>query len=211
MTVGVSRGIEQAADKAPSRRGPRERGKPPHQARGPGRQQTSERMRPGCDQAMITWAATIGPMPGSSSSLGASARTWPRISASSSPASVVAASIRRARLRSRSRVASSSALAQRERRRRLQRSSSCPTGTPRRSSRSSLGSGDDHAAQLHERLAPDVDRTPPRDQQQPQRLAPLPRARQRERLARKQHPRYTDRVERNRPCPAAAARLAASG
>ena len=41
----------------------------------------SERTRPRCDQATISCAATIGPTPGSSSSCGASARTWPRISA----------------------------------------------------------------------------------------------------------------------------------
>jgi hypothetical protein len=40
----------------------------------------SERTRPGCDQVTINCAATIGPAPGSSSSRGASARTWVRIS-----------------------------------------------------------------------------------------------------------------------------------
>ncbi len=43
-----------------------------------------------------------------------------------------------------------------------------------------FGCGDDHAAQLHERLAADIDRAAARDQQQPERLAPLPCARERE-------------------------------
>ncbi|MEJ7655399.1 MAG: hypothetical protein WKH64_19725 [Chloroflexia bacterium] len=47
-----------------------------------GGQAASERSRPWCDQATISWAATIGPTPGSSSSRGASARTCPRISCS---------------------------------------------------------------------------------------------------------------------------------
>ena len=46
-----------------------------------------------------------------------------------------------------------------------------------------LGCGDDHAAQLHERLAADVDGAASGDQQQPQRFAPLSRTRHRQRLA----------------------------
>ena len=68
----------------------------------------SERTRPLCDQLTISWAATIGPTPGSSSSLGASARTWARISVCSSAASSVADWTRRARVRSTSVAASSS-------------------------------------------------------------------------------------------------------
>ena len=100
--------------------------------------QASERSRPWCDQATISCAATIGPTPGSSSSAGARACTWLRISCSSSPASWVAALILRARLRKTSRVASSSAVVL-ERRRRLQRSSSLPVGSSRSSSRSRSG------------------------------------------------------------------------
>jgi hypothetical protein len=46
-----------------------------------------------------------------------------------------------------------------------------------------LGRGHDHAAQLHERLAADVDGAATGEQQQPQRLAVLSRARQRQALA----------------------------
>jgi hypothetical protein len=56
--------------------------------------QASERSRPWCDQATISWAATAGPTPGSSSRAGASARTWPGSSRSSSSASMVADSER---------------------------------------------------------------------------------------------------------------------
>ena len=45
----------------------------------------SERTRPLWDQLTISWAATIGPTPGSSSNPGASARTWARISCSAPP------------------------------------------------------------------------------------------------------------------------------
>ena len=59
-----------------------------------------------------------------------------------------------------------------------------------------VGRGDDHAAQLHERFAADVDGAATRDQQQPQRLPPLARSRQRERLAGERRPRRPGRVER---------------
>ena len=98
----------------------------------------SERTRPWCDQATISCAATIGPTPGSSSSVGASARTWAWISCSSSSASTVAAFARRARLRRTSRVVTSSA-APGLRRKWLQRSSSFPLGSARSSCRSWSG------------------------------------------------------------------------
>jgi hypothetical protein len=157
----------------------------------------SERTRPGCDQATSSWAATIGPTPGSSSSPGASARTCARISPSSSAASAVAASIRRARLRKTSRVASSSAPAEPERRTKAAAALEQPC--ERESAQllaEPVGRGHDHAAQLHERLATDVDGAASGDQQQPQGLPPLPRAGKRERLAGERRPRRPDCVER---------------
>ena len=155
----------------------------------------SERTRPWCDQVTISWAATIGPTPGSSSSLGASARTWARISRSSSAASRsrprcggrgCAARARRELVgRARARAAEAAAaleqLAERQ---------------PPQLVAELLGRGDDHAAQLHERFAADVDGAAAGDQQQPQRLPSLPCPRQRERLARERRARRPDRVER---------------
>jgi hypothetical protein len=58
-----------------------------------------------------------------------------------------------------------------------------------------LGRGHDHAAQLHERLATDVDGAATREQQQPQRLAALSRARPRQRLTPERSAGGPDRVE----------------
>ena len=100
----------------------------------------SERTRPWCDQVTISWAATIGPTPGSSSSCGASARTCPRISRSSSSASCGRGlDPLRERAQHEPIVASSSGVRELERRKRLQRSSSSPTGSRRSSSRSRRG------------------------------------------------------------------------
>ena len=60
----------------------------------------SERKRPGCDQALRSWAAVITPTPGSASSVGASAWTSWSSSVSSWAASAVSASARRAAGRS---------------------------------------------------------------------------------------------------------------
>ncbi len=60
----------------------------------------------------------------------------------------------------------------------------------------SVGGGHDHAAQLHEReLAGYVDRGPPRQQQQPQRLLMLARARSCPTLVREGRASGTDCVE----------------
>ena len=59
-----------------------------------------------------------------------------------------------------------------------------------------LGRGHDHAAELDERDATDVDGAAPREQQHAQRLLPLSRAWQRQRLSRKPGTCSADRVER---------------
>ena len=141
----------------------------------------SERTRSWCDQVTISCAATIGPTPGSSSSSGTSARTWARISRSSSSASWVAAWMRRASERRTRIVASWSGVRELERRKRLQRRSSSPSGSRRSSSRRLVGRGHDHAAELDERDPAHVDGAAPSEQQHPQRLLPLSRARQRRR------------------------------
>ena len=56
----------------------------------------SDRKRPGCDQELRSWAAVMGPTPGSARSVGARAWTSWWSSNSSSPASVVSAIARRA-------------------------------------------------------------------------------------------------------------------
>jgi len=68
-------------------------------------------------------------------------------------------------------------------------------GQPAQLLAEAIGRGHDHTAQLHERLAADVDGTPARDQQQPQRLSALPGSRQRQRLARERGKRGADGVE----------------
>ena len=147
-----------------------------------------------CDQVTISCAATIGPTPGSSSSWGTSARTWPRISCSSSSASSVAASIRRASERRTSTIASSSGVREPERRKRLQRRISCVTGSRRSSSRS-FGRGDDHAAQLDKRAAGRRRRCDARARAPAEPPAALP-ARQRQRSAGEPRAGCADRVER---------------
>ncbi len=165
----------------------------------------SERTRSRCDQVTISCAATIGPTPGSSSSSGTSARTWPRISRSSSSASAVAASIRRASERRTSTIASSSGVRELERRKRLQRRISCATGRSPQLLTQLLGRGDDHAAELDEREPTDVDGAAPREQQHPQRLLALTRARQRQRLGREARRVRRGSRRADRPCRAAAA------
>ena len=147
---------------------------------------------PGCDQATISCAATIGPMPGSLSSAGASVRTWPSSSRSSSAASRVAASMRRARLRKTSRFASSSALAEVERRRRLQRSSSFPTDSPCSCARL-VGGGDDDCPELPERFA-GTSTALRRATTSSRSLAAFAATRERERLGRERRPRGPDRA-----------------
>jgi hypothetical protein len=68
-------------------------------------------------------------------------------------------------------------------------------GQPAQLLAEAIGRGHDHTAQLHERLAADVDGAATRDQQQPQRLSPLAHPRQRERVAGECRPRRPDRVE----------------
>ena len=114
----------------------------------------SERTRPWCDQATISCAATIGPTPGSSSSRGASARTWPRISRSSScgldgrcldPAGEACAA--RASSPARRRWPSSSGGSGCS-----ARAAAAPAARAARCAEP-IGCGHDHAAQLHERFA----------------------------------------------------------
>src|SRR5439155_1422469 len=59
-----------------------------------------------------------------------------------------------------------------------------------------LRGGDDDGAQLRQRFAADVDGAAARDQQQPQRLAPLASARERERVAGERGRRGPGRVQR---------------
>src|SRR6266545_4499507 len=59
-----------------------------------------------------------------------------------------------------------------------------------------VGAGDDHAAQLHERKPTHVDRAAASKQKQPQRLALLPRSRQRRSFAGERRAGRADRVER---------------
>jgi hypothetical protein len=66
---------------------------------------------------------------------------------------------------------------------------------PRQLLAEALGRGHDHAAQLHERLAANVDGAATGEQQQPQRLAVLSRARQRQGLAPERGAGGPDRVE----------------
>jgi hypothetical protein len=121
---------------------------------------------------------------------------------------MVAVRIRRARLHSTIRVASSSAL-ELLRRKRLQRSSSLPFRQSRQLLAKQLQGGDDHGTQLCERFGTDVDGATARDQQQPQRLAPLASARERERVAGERGPRGPGRVHRvaSLPQPPLAARF----
>ena len=69
------------------------------------------------------------------------------------------------------------------------------TDSRRSSSRSDSGRGHDHAAELDERDSTYVDGTPTRKQQHAQRLLPLSRAWQGERLGREPSTRCADRVE----------------
>ena len=112
----------------------------------------------------------------------------------------VAAWMRRARVRSTSVVASSSGVRELERRKRLQRSSSRRTGSRRSSLAELVGCGHDHAAQLHERFAANIDGAAAGEQQQPQRLLSLPRARQRQRLARERRRGPPGPRRAGRPC-----------
>ena len=85
----------------------------------------------------------------------------------------VAASMRRARLRSTSLVASSSALARAGATQAAAAFEQLAGWQPAQLLAEPVGSGDDHAAQLRERFAADVDGAATSDQQQPQRLPPL--------------------------------------
>src|SRR3954447_24720167 len=117
----------------------------------------SERTRARGDQLTISCAATIGPTPDSSRSCGTSARTWLMISRSSSFASAVATSIRRASERS----ASTDRQLVRGARVRAAEAAAASDQLSRRQLAQlvteMLGCRDDHAAQLDERDATDVD------------------------------------------------------
>ena len=172
-----------------------------------GRRLASERSRPWCDQATISWAATIGPTPGSSSSVGCERADVGEQSRAR------ARRLRRSRLGSGGRGCAARAgsrarrlPAARVRRRRLAAVEQLPYRQPAQLLAERVGGGHDHRAQLGQCFAADVDGAAARDQQQPQRLPPLTCARERERVARERRPCRPGRVEACRPCRAAAAR-----
>ena len=168
-----------------------------------GRTQASERTRPECDQATISWAATIGPTPGSSSS-----RVRARGRERGSRA--------RARRLRRSRLDPAGEAAQDdphreligalplERRRRLQRSSSLLTGIPRSSWRSRSGRSRSRCA-ADERFAADIDGAAAGDQEQPQRF-PSPTCARQASVSRQAPPVLSAPRRARRPCRADAAR-----
>jgi hypothetical protein len=95
----------------------------------------SERSRPACDQLTSTWAALIGPTPGSSSSHGATAAT----SRSSSAASAASSWMRRAVERSARTVIRCSSDRAGRSRNAAQRAICCRLASRRSSARSSSG------------------------------------------------------------------------
>jgi hypothetical protein len=91
-------------------------------------------------------------------------------------------------------LVSSSGLQEDECRRRLQRSIS-RRGQAAELGAELVGAGDDHAPQLHERLAAHLDRAAAGEQQEPQRFPSLPGSRQGERLAGERCTGGADRVQ----------------
>ena len=130
-------------------------------------------MRSWWDQVTISWAATIGPMPGSSRNSGTSARTWLRISRSSVSASAVAVWMRRASVRSTRIVASCAGVRGAGAAEAAAAVEQLAERQPTQLVAELVGGGDDHAAQLHKRDLARVDRGSPGQQQKPQRLLML--------------------------------------
>ena len=135
-------------------------------------------MRSWWDQVTISWAATIGPTPGSSSSSGTSARTWVEdlafeclglFGGGLDAAGECAQHEDGGELVGCPRAGAAEAAAAVEQ---------LADRQPPQLVAQPVGCGDDHAAQLHERDPALVDRAAPGEQQQPQRLLMLARARQ---------------------------------
>ncbi len=156
--------------------------------------QASERSRPGCDQATISWAATIAPTPGSSSSVGARARTWARISRSSS------VGLDRCGLDAAGEAAQHQPDGELVGWAVLCGGGGCSGRVACRAAAAQLVAERSGAVTMTraaaQRFAADVDGAAAGDQQQPQCLASLPLPGQRERLAGQRRPRGPDGVER---------------